>query len=588
MRKSLSLWLLGIILLTLICFEAVFKPITFEPRKDPSDASRYLRPVGYAGAFDPAALPRTGTFTVFNKFVYVYIPQSDLRLGLDLRGGMRVVLSIPEQIHLEYPMRKSVAGLEERGKLRTAMLAKLAESSAFGADAKNPQKTYIDVQEKIAVVTFTPSAQIVGDAKDKLQTVNTTMTSIFGADSVSPVQESVALDPAKLDKQATENQKNVMNIMETRLNLTGTSEVTAYAEGKDRVVLEIPGVKDPDKVMDLLGGTAQLEFVLIPKYIHLTVDDTTSPAMVMADKDGVPIQGSTDQITEQVVLESTPVIKGDDLDPNGFTSTIDTKTGKPAIGFAIKTAKQQDFGAVTASHKEYQLAILIDNKFVMAPTIQATITDRGIITGNFTMDQATQYANKFKAGALPVPVDVAEKRTVSATLGADSISKSMLAGIIGFAAVLIFMAAYYRLPGLMANLALIVYLALSLAVLKLFNATLTLPGIAGIIISVGMAVDANVIIFERLKEELRSQKPLESAIDVAFSRAWTAILDSNIASLITGTVLYAMGSGAVKGFAITLLIGVAVSLFTAVTVTRLFMKLMIRSRAGHNLAWYGV
>jgi len=150
------------------------------------------------------------------------------------------------------------------------------------------------------------------------------------------------------------------------------------------------------------------------------------------------------------------------------------------------------------------------------------------------------------------------------------------------------MAAYYRLPGLMADLALVIYIVLTLAVLKLFGATLTLPGIAGIIISIGMAVDANVIIFERLKEELRTQKPLETAIDVAFHRAWTAILDSNVASLITGSVLYAIGSGAVKGFAVTLLIGVAVSMFTAVTITRLFMKLMIRSKAGHKMAWYGV
>ena len=204
------------------------------------------------------------------------------------------------------------------------------------------------------------------------------------------------------------------------------------------------------------------------------------------------------------------------------------------------------------------------------------------------MEQVTDWATLLNAGALPVPVKIVETRTVSATLGADSISKSLYAGIIGLALVLIFMAAYYRLPGLMADLALVVYIVLSLAVLKLFDATLTLPGIAGLVISVGMAVDANVIIFERLKEELRTQKPLETSIDVAFQRAWTAILDSNVASLITGSVLYALGTGAVRGFAITLIIGVAVSLFTAVTVTRLFMKLMIRSRAAHKLAWYGL
>jgi preprotein translocase subunit SecD len=164
----------------------------------------------------------------------------------------------------------------------------------------------------------------------------------------------------------------------------------------------------------------------------------------------------------------------------------------------------------------------------------------------------------------------------------------MVAGLVGLGLVLVFMGIYYRLPGLMANLALVVYIALSLGVLKFFDVTLSLSGIAGIIISIGMAVDANVIIFERLKEELRTKKPLETAIDVAFSRAWTAILDSNMASIITGSVLAALGTGAVKGFAVTLIFGVIVSLFTAVTVTRLFMKLMIRSKAGHNLAWYGI
>jgi preprotein translocase subunit SecD len=194
----------------------------------------------------------------------------------------------------------------------------------------------------------------------------------------------------------------------------------------------------------------------------------------------------------------------------------------------------------------------------------------------------------FNAGALPVKVQIVENRTVSASLGADSVRVSLIAGIIGLSLVLVFMIAYYRLPGIMASLALIVYIFLSLAVLHAFDSALTLPGIAGVIISIGMAVDANVIIFERLKEELRTQKPLETAIDVAFSRAWTAILDSNVASIITGFVLYWLGTGAVQNFAITLLIGVIVSLFTAVTVTRLFMKLMIRSKAGHNLAWYGV
>ncbi|HEY3376668.1 MAG TPA: protein translocase subunit SecD, partial [Armatimonadota bacterium] len=282
------------------------------------------------------------------------------------------------------------------------------------------------------------------------------------------------------------------------------------------------------------------------------------------------------------------VVRGRDLSPTSGV-TYDQQH-RPAVSFSMRTKDAQTrFGVVTGSNIGRKLAIVLDGKIISAPVIQSQINGSGIISGGFKdLPEAQDLAVLLNAGALPVKVNIVENRTVSATLGADSVSASMKAGIIGLIAVLVFMIAYYRLPGLMANLALVIYIFLSLAVLKVFGSTLTLPGIAGIIISIGMAVDANVIIFERLKEELKTQKPLESAIDVAFARAWTAILDSNVASIITGSVLYMLGTGAVKGFAVTLLIGVVVSMFTAITITRLFMKLMIRSKAGHNLAWYGV
>ena len=321
--------------------------------------------------------------------------------------------------------------------------------------------------------------------------------------------------------------------------------------------------------------------MLLQQNIIVTTDDKGNISS-LADRNTGKI------LTDAEALKSaTLVVSGKDLKPD-CKPTFD-QGHKPAVSFEMATPQATaTFAALTGGHINWYLAIVLDNKIISAPTIKDRIDGAGIITGSKSMDDAQDFATLLNGGALPTKVNILENRTVSATLGADSISLSLKAGLLGFAAVLIFMIAYYRLPGIMASLALVIYIFLSLAVLKLFGSTLTLPGIAGIIISVGMAVDANVIIFERLKEELRTQKPLETAIDVAFARAWTAILDSNVASLITGFVLYQLGTGTVKGFAITLLIGVLVSMFTAVTVTRLLMKLMIRSSAGHKLAWYGV
>jgi len=593
MRNSLTLWLLSIILLTLISFEAVFKPIWFnEPRRDPSDASRYLRPVG-AVNFKPENRPEA-TFRLFGLNAYVYTPQHDLRLGLDLRGGMRVVLTVPDVMNFVYPLEKALpndqAKSDKKQALANAVQTLLAkpDPDGFGPKMVEEQLVSVSVEDvsdnQVMVVAITEPT--ITDVKKELDIINTAMTTAFGADEFTAPKTEVLSNQDTIKKSRAANQESVRTIMESRLNSSGLTEVTAYAEGENRVVLEIPGVKDPDEVRRILVTTAQLEFYLIPKGIIVNIGENDA---ITATQDGQVIQGGSAQVTQKVLDQSMKVLTGDDLKDFQF----EYAQGKPAIGFSVKPEKAQYFGAFTSAHiypnpNGDVLAIVLDHKFKMVPIIQAAISDNGVIEGNFTEKEAQRWVELLKAGTLPVPVKIAETRTVSATLGADSIARSMVAGLIGLAAVLIFMAAYYRLPGLMANIALIIYIFLSLAVLKLFNATLTLPGIAGVIIAIGMAVDANVIIFERLKEELRTQKPLETAIDVAFSRAWTAILDSNVASLITGAVLYALGTGAVKGFAITLFVGVLVSLFTSVTVTRLFMKLMIRSRAGHKLAWYGV
>ena len=580
MRNSLSLWLFSIIVLAILAFLTVFKPITFTPRKDPSDASRYLRPVSSGKDFDPERPPTQGTFAALGQSVYIYQPQHDLRLGLDLRGGMRVVLEIPDRAVFDYTLNKEKVPVDSMAENQMQDdLTNLLAATKIGPDAKDAQKVQVRVNgSTVEIVTQPKNTE---EAKFQLTEINSAMDKLVGPGNYTAPTADAVFNPAKLASQRADVQKSVLSIMEQRLNKTGTTEVTAYAEGTNRVVLEIPGVKDPERVKDIIKSTAVLQFRILP-------DDITSSTDPGTGKESFSRFGKT-MSDEDVIRASRLVFTGDELSPTS-QPTYD-EAHHPAVQFSIKPDKQQYFGAMTQANKKKRMAIVLDNAVVMAPEIESSITSTGIInspSGNFTMEQVTDWATLLNAGALPVPVKIVETRTVSATLGADSISKSLYAGIIGLALVLIFMAAYYRLPGLMADLALVVYIVLSLAVLKLFDATLTLPGIAGLVISVGMAVDANVIIFERLKEELRTQKPLETSIDVAFQRAWTAILDSNVASLITGSVLYALGTGAVRGFAITLIIGVAVSLFTAVTVTRLFMKLMIRSRAAHKLAWYGL
>lgn len=571
MRSSLSIWLTIIIIATIVAFMTVFKPVTFSARKDPSDPSQYLRPINTVD-FSPTKAPMP--FSSFGKVnVYLYPPQHDLRLGLDLRGGMRVVLQIPDRAIFTYSLNPPLEGTVAVQEKRDALNQELQSAQVLGDDAKDPSKVQLSVSNNEVEIVTRPLTDAA--AQDQLKLIDGAMTKVFGEGKfVSP-------DSTKVFKTVDrELQNTVTSIMERRVNQLGLTEAVGYAKGTNQVVLEIPGVKDTEQVRRMIHETAQLEFRLVPDGYIVSTDDETGVSSVTMPN------GKT--VIDKEAINFLPrEMGGDSLKPNSNV-TYDQQH-RPAVSFSMKTQADRDkFGALTSQNIGKQLAIVLDGKIITAPKIQDKITDDGIISGSFTMEKAKELSILLNAGALPVPVDIVENRTVSATLGADSVSMSMKAGIIGLLAVLLFMGIYYRLPGLMANLALIIYIFFSLAVLWFFQATLTLPGIAGIIISIGMAVDANVIIFERLKEELRTKKALETAIDVAFQRAWTAILDSNVASLITGSVLYALGTGAVKGFAITLMIGVAVSLVTAVTVTRLFMKLMIRSKAAHNLAWYGV
>ncbi len=342
--------------------------------------------------------------------------------------------------------------------------------------------------------------------------------------------------------------------IERRINSLGVSEpvIQTSKVGNDyRIIVELAGVTDIDQAIKLIGQTAQLEFR----------ESTVATPSAAADFKSTGLTGA-DLQRAQVQFAS------------GQTNTI---SGSPSVGLEFTSDGAKKFAEITKRNIDKPLAVFLDDKIVTAPNVQNAITDgKAVITGNFTVDEAKKLVIQLNAGALPLPIKIVEQRSVGATLGADSITRSLYAGAIGLLVVCLFMIANYGLKGLLADLALVLYVFLSLAVIKLVPITLTLAGIAGLILSIGMAVDANILIFERIKEEMSWGRPKLAAIELGFHRAWNSIRDSNISSMMTAGILFWFGSGSVRGFALTLIIGVLVSLFSAITVTKFLLNLVYR------------
>lgn len=359
----------------------------------------------------------------------------------------------------------------------------------------------------------------------------------------------------------------VIDVVNKRVNPSGTSEVVIQTSGSDRVSVQLPGVKDVNQAIAIIGKTANLAFLEIPA-------------------------GANEPVSSGIT--------GKDVE--SATVDYDQTTGKPIVTLRMKSgASTQKFADLTTriNKTNGRLVTVLDDQVVFGPaTVSSAITDgTATLQGDFSVKQAKEIADLINAGSLPVPVKLVEQRTVGASLGSESIAKSLVAGLIGILAVMIFMIAYYRLAGVVASLALLIYALINLAYFKfsifmpgffIFSPiVLTLAGIAGFILSIGMAVDANILIFERMKEEARSGKDMQSALKAGFSRAWSSIRDSNISTLITCLILYWFGAPIIKGFAVTLGLGVVISMFTAITVSRTLMSMLITTRAGKNPKNYG-
>lgn len=368
------------------------------------------------------------------------------------------------------------------------------------------------------------------------------------------------LDISKVDSKDSDTAvQGVINVIDRRVNSLGVSEpvIQSAKVGNQRsVIVELPGIGNINDAIKLIGTTAQLEFWEQEINPQISVNNS----------------GSTAPLGWKPTELNGSNLKRADV-------KFDQQTGEPQVTLEFNSDGQKLFADITKRNLQKPVAIVLDNEIISAPTVQSVIEDgNAVITGKFNVQEAKKLAIELNAGALPVPIKLVEQRSVGATLGMDSVKQSLVAGLVGILLIIIFMISYYRFPGFIAILALSIYALIALALFKTIPVVLTLAGIAGFILSIGMAVDANILVFERMKEELREGKTPGVAVEEGFRRAWLSIRDSNFSSLITCIILYYSTSGIVRGFAVTLAIGILISMFTAISITRTFLRIIVSTK----------
>jgi preprotein translocase subunit SecD len=475
-----------------------------------------------------------------------FLPKKQVSLGLDLRGGSYLLYQVDMQSVVRERLDNVLDGL--RDQFRTARIG------------------YLGLRSNGKQISFTlRDPQRVDDVRGIVRKIDSDLNMTTGADgTVTLALNEVALK--SLDRQIVDQS---IEIVRRRIDATGTKEPTIEREGEDRIVLELPGVENPEFVKRILGKTAKMTFQLVDENAanasgaHAPPGDELLPL-----KDGHSPPGAT------IVVQKRALVSGEML--SNAQATFD-QYGAPAVSFTFDSIGARRFADVTKNNVGKRFAVVLDNTVITAPVIQEPIPNgQGIITGSFTTQSASDLALQLRAGALPAPLTPLEERTVGPSLGADSIHAGALACIVGVILVVIFMTVFYGLFGLFANVALLFNLCLMMASLTVLGATLTLPGIAGIALTLGMAVDANVLIYERLREELRGGRSIISSLQAGFERAFGTIFDSHLTTLVAGFLMFFLGSGPVKGFAVTLSIGVVTSLFSAILVTRLQVVTWLR------------
>ena len=400
----------------------------------------------------------------------------------------------------------------------------------------------------------------------------------LGLDLVGGVQALLEADLPEGTTVDAEEMQTATRIVENRVNGLGVTEALVQQAGDKRIVVELPGVEDPTEAISTIQETGLLEFV------SMGYTPPLAGSVIVTD-----FATSDEPVEGQQVWET--IMTGDKIE---FVQVTRDPSGNYVIQFRLNDEGAQTFSEYTTNHVGESLGIVLDKTVISSPRVNEPINEgEGIISGGFTLESANNLALQLRYGSLPIPLKVVETRTIGPSLGQDSLEKSLLALLIGFIVVILFMAIYYRLPGVVADISIIIYALVTFSIFRYIPVTLTLPGIAGFMLSTGSALDANILIFERLKEELRAGRKLNQAVDIAWKRAWPSIRDSNIATLITCGILFwfgsAFGATVVKGFSLTLAIGVVISLFTALFVTRTFFNLFLDFLRDKNYSrWFGI
>ncbi len=486
-----------------------------------------------------------------------WMPSSLVNLGLDLRGGAHLLAEV--QVGDVYESRMEAMWPEIRDALRD-------ERATIGTIRKQPS-----APDEIRIRISQPEG--MSRALEVVRGLARPIQSLSGVGAsdidVSAEGDTIVVRLSEAEKLASDDRtvRQALEIIRRRIDEVGTREPTIQRQGADRILIQVPGIGSASELKDIIGTTAQLTFN--PVAGRGTNADAT-PGI------GEKIIPSLDEDGVYYTVEAAPVVTGEEL--VDAQPSFD-QNGRPAVSFRFNTSGARKFGDYTRDNIGAPFAIVLDDEVISAPVIQSHIPGgSGIITGRFTVEESTNLAVLLRAGALPAGLEFLEERTIGPELGQDSIDAGKVATIVAFVAVLTFMALSYGLFGIFANVALIINVGLIFGLLSLIGATLTLPGIAGIVLTVGMAVDANVLVFERIREELKTAKGPSRAIDLGYEKALSAILDANITTFITAVILFAMGSGPVRGFAITLGLGILTSVFTAIFVTRLMIVMWFERR----------
>ncbi|MCT4682865.1 MAG: protein translocase subunit SecD [Roseicyclus sp.] len=480
-----------------------------------------------------------------------FLPSTLVNLGLDLRGGAHLLAEV--QVADVYEARMDALWPEVRDALRDVR----DEVGTIRRQDAPAGELQVRISRPEGIATAVAAVRELATPVVSLTGVGSPTLDVRGENDLI----IVTLSEAEREATDTRTMQQSVEIVRRRVDEAGTREPTIQRQGRDRILIQVPGIGSAQELKDLIGTTARLTFHPVVRRA-VDADATVESRQILLP--------SMDEEGVFYVLEQTPVVTGDDLVDS--QPAFDQQTGQPSVTFRFNPAGARAFGNYTAANVGAPFAIVLDEEVISAPVIRQAITGgSGQITGNFNVETSTELAVLLRAGALPAEMVFLEERTIGPELGADSIAAGEIAALVAFAAVLVFMVLSYGLFGVFASLALILNVGLIFGVLSLIGATLTLPGIAGIVLTIGMAVDANVLVFERIREELKTAKGPARAIELGYSRALSAIVDANLTTFIIAVILFVLGSGPVRGFSVTLGIGIVTSVFTAIYVTRLFI-----------------